>query len=372
MTFGSLTTHRRAVLPIVGLLTVGSMGLAACGGSDSGSGSSGSGGGAGKGIGVALILKDSTNPYFIAMQKGAKADAAKADVKLTVGAGKQDGDTQGQITLVENAIAAGDKGILITPNGPGVFSAITKARKAGLYVIALDTPPDPASLVDITFATDNFEAGKLIGQYAAQKLAGKDAVIAMLDLSNTQVVSVDVNRDHGFLTGMGIEPGSTTVNGKEASTGKYTGGKGGSYTVACHQPTNGAQPDGRTAMENCLTKNPNINVVYAINEPAGMGGYDALKAAGKTNQAFVVGIDGGCAGVAAVGSGELAATSQQYPLKMASLGVDAIAKIANGGAKPTTSSGLSFFNTGVNLIADKAMTGVKSMTVAEGKAQCWG
>ena len=131
----------RRVLASVGIVGV-ALAAAACGSDDSGSGSSGSGGN--EKIGVALITKDSTNPFFVAMQKGAKADAAKKNVDLTVASGKQEGDDQGQITAIEDAIARGDKGILITPMSTGVNAAIKKARDAGLYVIALDTPPDPA------------------------------------------------------------------------------------------------------------------------------------------------------------------------------------------------------------------------------------
>ena len=148
-------------------------------------------------------------------------------------------------------------------------------------MIALDTPPDPADTVDITFATDNFKAGTLIGKWAAAQLAGKDATIALLDLFNDKVVSVDYNRDQGFLTGMGIDAKDKTKNGDEDKTGKYTGGKGGNYTIVCNEPTQGAQDGGKTAMENCLTKNPNINLVYTINEPAAAGAAEALKAAGN-------------------------------------------------------------------------------------------
>ena len=123
-------------------------------------------------------------------------------------------------------------------------------------MIALDTPPDPADTVDITFATDNFKAGELIGKWAAGTLDGKEATIAMLDLFNDKVVSVDYNRDQGFLTGMGIDVKDKTKNGDEAKTGNYTGGKGGDYTIVCNEPTQGAQDGGKTAMENCLSKNP--------------------------------------------------------------------------------------------------------------------
>ncbi|MFL6098513.1 MAG: substrate-binding domain-containing protein [Actinomycetales bacterium] len=358
-----LTTRSRTLVrrtaPVLAALAAVSL-AAACGGSSSGSG------GGGK-VAVALITKDSTNPFFVAMQKGAKAAAATNGVNLSVGAGAKDGDEQGQITLIENAIAKGDKGILITPNGPGVNSAIKKARDAGLYVIALDTPPDPPSTVDITFATDNFKAGELIGQWAAKTMNGKPAVIALLDLFNDKVVSVDYNRDQGFLTGMGIDVKNKAKNGDEASTGNYSGG---TYTIACNEPTQGDQPDGKTAMERCLAKNPNINLVYSINEPAGTGASDALKAAGKT--ATIVSVDGGCQGVSEVKSGIFGATAQQYPLKMAQLGVEAIAKYAKDKSKPSTSPGLDFFNTGEALVTDKPADGVESITSDEGSKICWG
>jgi fructose transport system substrate-binding protein len=343
--------------------------LTACGGSSSGGTAASGGGGGGDKVAVSLITKDSINPFFVAMQKGAKADAAKDGVDLTIAAGKEDGDEQGQVQAIENAIAKGQKGILITPNGPGVNSAIKSARDAGLYVIALDTPPDPADTVDITFATDNFKAGTLIGQWAKSQLGGKPATIAMLDLFNDKVVSVDYNRDQGFLTGMGIDTKNKQKNGDEAKSGSYDGG---TYNIACNEPTQGAEDGGRTAMENCLSKNPDINVVYTINEPAAVGAYNALKAAGKEKSAIIVSVDGGCDGVNQVKTGIIGATSQQYPLKMASLGVEAIAKFAKDGTKPKTSPGLEFFDTGVKLVTDKQVSGVDSIDTTEGAKVCWG
>ena len=336
------------------------------------SSSGGSGGGAttasGEKIGVTLITKDSNNPFFVTMQTGAKAFAAKqGNINLTVASGKQEGDDQGQIDAIEASIAKGDKGILITPMSTGVNSAIKKARDAGLYVIALDTPPDPANTVDITFATDNFKAGKLIGQWAQVQMAGKPATIAMLDLFNDKVVSVDYNRDQGFLTGMGIPVGDPKKNGDEAKTGSYTGG---TYTIVCNEAGAGAADGGRSAMERCLTKNPDINLVYTIHEPTAVGANAALMAAGKT--ATIVSIDGGCAGVAAVKSGVIGATAQQYPLKMAELGIQAIAQIATGGAKPANSPGLDFYDTGVALVTDKKAGDITIVSSDDGSKICWG
>ena len=173
-------------------------------------------------------------------------------------------------------------------------------------------------------------------------------------------MSVDYNRDQGFLTGMGIDTKDKKKNGDEDKTGKY---KDGTYTIVCNEAGNGAEDGGRSAMERCLTKNPDINVVYTINEPTAVGASAALKAQGKT--ATIVSIDGGCAGVNSVKSGVIGATAQQYPLKMAQLGMEAIYQIATGGAKPSTSPGLDFYDTGVALVTDKAATGVQSITSAE-------
>ena len=352
-------THGRRAAGLAVAATA-SLVLAACGSSG--------GGGSDDDVAVALITKDSTNPFFVAMQQGAKAAAKKEGVKLSIGAGKEDGDEQGQIQAIEDAIAKGDKGILITPNGPGVNPSIKKARDAGLYVIALDTPPDPASTVDITFATDNFKAGELIGEWTKAQLGGKKATIALLDLFNDKIVSVDYNRDQGFLTGMGIDPKDKQKNGDEDATGSYDGGD---YEIVCNEPTTGAEDGGRTAMENCLSKNKDINVVYTINEPAAVGANGALKAAGITD-ALIVSVDGGCDGVNQVKNGVIGATSQQYPLKMAQLGVEAIKKIADGGAAPKPSDGLDFFDTGVALVTDTAAEGVDSIDTTKGADICWG
>jgi fructose transport system substrate-binding protein len=371
-------SHRRAMYAAAALCATAA--LAACSSSSSssssasqspaGGSSSGSASGNGQTVGVSLILKTLSNPYFVTMKNDAEAAAAKDGVKLTVAAGSSDGDTQTQISAIDNAISEKDKGILITTNGDAVNAALEHAEKAGLFVIALDTAPTPPSVADITYATDNTAAGKLDGQYAAAMLGGKPAVIAMLDLYNNQVVSVDIDRDHGFLEGMGINPGNPNENGQEAKTGTYTGG--GKYTIACHQPTQGAIDGGRTAMENCLSSNPNINVVYAINEPAAEGAYAAIKAAGKLNQMKVFAIDGSCAGLKLVDSGEFAADAVQYPGKMAVLGMEAIAKLARGGSKPSVSSGLSFFNTGTALVALKSYPGVTIESPAQGSSACWG
>ncbi|MFL6129345.1 MAG: substrate-binding domain-containing protein, partial [Mycobacteriales bacterium] len=273
------TCGRRAGL--LALSLTAALALAACG-DDS---ASGGGGGGGDQPIVGLITKTDTNPFFVKMKEGAQKAASSEGVQLQTFAGKKDGDNESQVQAIENLISAGAKGILITPaDSKAIVPSIDKAKQAGMLVIALDTPTDPPDAVDATFATDNYQAGLLIGQWAKAKMAGKPAKIALLDLNANQV-SVDVQRDQGFLEGFGVDVKDKTKIGDESDP-----------QIVGHDATDGAEEGGRTAMENLLQKDPSINLVYTINEPAAAGAYQALKAAGKDKQVTVVSVDGGCPG----------------------------------------------------------------------------
>jgi fructose transport system substrate-binding protein len=312
---------------------------------------------------VGLITKTNTNPFFVKMREGAKDKADELGVDLRTFAGKFDGDNQSQVQAIENLIASGAKGILITPSDPvAIVPAIDRARAEGLLVIALDTPLSPADAADATFATDNYKAGVYIGQWAAKTLGdkAKDAKIAMLDL-NSSMITVDVARDQGFLEGFGIDVKDPKRIGDEDDP-----------RIVGHDVTSGAEEGGRRAMENLLQKEPGINVVYTINEPAAAGAYEALKAAGRQDDVLIVSVDGGCPGVENVRDGVIGATSMQFPLRMASMGVDAILEYAKTGKKPSASEGLDFVNTGVELITDAPQEGIESKSSKDGLDMCWG
>ena len=312
---------------------------------------------------VGLITKTNTNPFFVKMKAGAEEAATANGIELRSFAGKVDGDNDSQVAAIENLIASGAKGILITANDSrAIVPAIAKARAAGLLVIALDTPLDPANAADVTFATDNFNAGELIGQWALKTLGPKaaSAKIAMLDLSVNQV-SVDVGRDQGFLKGFGIDIGNPAKIGDEKDA-----------RIVGHEVTAGNEDGGRKAMENLLQKDPTISVVYTINEPAAAGAYEALRSVGRDKDVTIVSVDGGCAGVRNVKDGVIGATSMQFPLLMAAKGVEAVKKFADTGTKPQPSPGHDFFNTGVELVTDKPAAGVTSIDTAAALKKCWG
>jgi fructose transport system substrate-binding protein len=341
---------------LVALFAVSALVLSACSSGDDASGD----------VKVSLILKNLTNPFFVSMVKGAEAKAAELGIDLTISSGKEEGDDAAQIAAIENAISAKHAGIVITVMSTNVNSAITKARDAGLLVIALDTPTDPADIADITFATDNREAGRLIGQWGAKKLGGQKAIIALLNIFDDRVSPVDYLRDNGFLEGMGIPVNDPNKMADEAKTGNYSGG---AYEIVGNVATGANEDGGRSGMEKLLARNPNINIVYTINEPTAIGACAALKAAKKT--AIVVSVDGGLPGIEAVKSGCIAATSQQYPLRMADIGLQAIYDLVQSGNKPEVTPGKDFFDTGVTLITDDPQDGVPSESTQYGIDNAW-
>jgi fructose transport system substrate-binding protein len=308
---------------------------------------------------VGLITKTESNPFFVKMKEGAQAAADEAGVQLLTAAGQFDADNASQVAAIENMVTAGAKGILITPGDTkAIVPAIEKAREAGVLVIALDTPTEPMDATDALFATDNFQAGVLIGQYAKAVMGDTAPVIATIDGSTG--VSVSVLRHNGFLSGYAADDAAATPTADMTVFADDA-------RVVCSQDAEGDQAKSQTAMENCLQANGDINVVYTINEPAARGAYTALKAAGREKDVLIVSVDGGCAGIDALKAGEIAATSQQYPLKMAQMGVEAVVNYAKTDEKPS-----GYTDTGVTLITDNPQEGVPSEDSTFGTENCWG
>ncbi|MER6125817.1 substrate-binding domain-containing protein [Streptomyces sp. NPDC001795] len=325
------------------LLMAGGFLLAAagCGGGQSHSG----GAGTGK-FTIGLVTKTNTNPYFVTMRKAAEAAAKKNHAELIALAGRFDGDNEGQVAAMEGLISRGVKGILITPsNGTGLLSAIAEARRQGILVIALDSTTQPPSATDATYATDNVKAGRLQGAYLKAALAGRPPKAFILDGTSDSTVSQQ--RHEGFLRGFGITNHSPAIRGQAN--------------------TNGERNPGQTATENLLERTSDINTVYTINEPVAGGASAAIAARGLAQKVTIGSIDGGCDGVRDVRSGKYAATVMQFPVTMATRGVDSVVEYARSGKRPH-----GIWDTGTVLITDKPVDGLASQNTDWGLKHCWG
>ncbi|MDE0415936.1 MAG: substrate-binding domain-containing protein [bacterium] len=312
---------------------------------------------------VGLIVKSETNPYFTTMMRAALEKARALGVQLRTYSGAYDGDMQGQIEAIEDLVDAGARGILIAPSDPvALADAVAMARKAGAMTIALDTPFDPTATVDATFATDNFRAGELIGMWAMARLGNESKRVRIGTLDGFETpITVDVLRNQGFLSGLGVDVRDPGVRYDE-----------GDPRVVGSGATGGTVAGGRAAMEALVRLHSKIDVVYAINEPAAAGAYAALKALGMEEDVMIVTVDGGCRGVRDVAAGAISATAMQYPVRMASLGIEAVVAFVRTGKKPQNTPGLDFHDTGVTLVTDVPVPGIPSITSEQALEECWG
>ncbi|GAA1163564.1 substrate-binding domain-containing protein [Kribbella jejuensis] len=340
------TGFRRSTTAVAALVCAGAVVLSACTTTKKSGPGSDSGGSSGP-VKIGLVTKTETNPYFVKLRESAKAAAQAKGGTLIALAGKFDGDNEGQVTAIENLVQQGVKGILITPsNSAGVLGAIKQAQDKGVVVIALDTQTTPADAVAATYATNNENAGKLIGQYVKARLGSTKPQLVMMDLDPS--ASVGIQRHNGFLEGMGLPLNTPDIIGTAL--------------------TQGDQTKAQAAMENLLQRVGNqVNAVYNINEPAARGAYQALKEKGLAGKVLVGAIDGGCQGVQDVKNGIFVGTVMQFPKKMAEDGVNAVFDYAQTGKKPS-----GFIDTGATLITDKPVAGMASKDTTWGAQNCWG
>jgi fructose transport system substrate-binding protein len=292
---------------------------------------------------IALILKTEKNPFFRKISSVAQAEAQQRGFRLDVSYGVVDGDSDTQRRAIERALHNRVTAIFITPNdGASLSPLLAQARQQGILVFTLDSPVNDPAAFDSFIGTDNFEAGRLIGQYVARQGITSPQV-ALLNLFPGHPVGIA--RRNGFLHGLGhadIQPQRTDLPRVPE--------------VVCEQDSFGDDTKGGMALAHCLNRHPQINVVYAINEPAAAGAARVLKASKQVRRAVIVGIDGGCPGIEAVQRGDLHATSQQFPGRMASQAVQAVERFLRDGTRPPRR-----IDTGVLLITQaNSVAGLKT------------
>lgn len=247
--------------------------------------------------------------FFSTMENAAKAWAeANPGVEIIFGQGAASTDIEGQIALIESMVTQGVQGIAITPVDPTVAAALDKAVAAGVKVVLLDNDiPDWAGKTALA-TTNNFNAGKIAGEYLATVLKAGDTI--------------------GILEGV---PGVPALD--DRVTGMMEGLGGLAVTVVGKGATNCTQELGVTVAEDLLTANPGLKAIYSACGPAAVGATQAIENAGIANDDIImVGFDACCGELDKIVSGQEDASVAQYPAKMGELGVATLVAAIRGEA----------------------------------------
>ena len=266
---------------------------------------------------VALVLKTLNHPFFVDMRRGAQEAADRLGVTLQVQAAEREIDVEKQMQIVENLIQTGIQALAITPSGSReIVSALVKARDAKVPIIVVDTRVDEKAAADAGVQTetfvgsDNYEGGKLAGEYLLQVAAGKARV--------------------GILEGIpGHETGDSRLRGFRDAV-KATPG----VAVVASQPANWERDQGFNVFQNMLQAHPDIDSVFACSDLMALGAIEAIAAAGKTGKIRVIGFDALDDAKKAIVAGTMAASVAQFPAEMGRVAVESAVKVIRGETVP--------------------------------------
>ena len=267
---------------------------------------------------VALVLKTLNHPFFVDMRRGAQEAADRLGVTLQVQAAEREIDVEKQMQIVENLIQTGIQALAITPSGSReIVSALVKAGSASVPVVIVDTRLDAKAAAEAGVRTetfigsDNYEGGKLAGEYVATVSGGKARV--------------------GILEGIpGHETGDSRLRGFRDAVGKVPG-----ITIVASQPANWERDQGFNVFQNMLQAHGDIDTVFAASDLMALGAIEAIAAAGRTGKIRVVGFDALDDAKKAIEAGTMAASVAQFPFEMGKAAVESAVKILAGEKLPS-------------------------------------
>lgn len=266
---------------------------------------------------VALVLKTLNHPFFVDMRRGAQEAADRLGVTLQVQAAEREVDVDKQMQIVENLLQTGIDVLAITPSGSReIVSALVKATAANVPIVIVDTRLDAKAAADAgvqakTFiGSDNYEGGKLAGEYVVKATGGKARV--------------------GILEGIpGHETGDSRLRGFRDAVSKSP-----AISIVASQPANWERDQGFNVFQNMLQAHPDIDTVFAASDLMALGAIEAIAAGGKTGKIRVIGFDALDDAKKAIATGTMDASVAQFPYEMGKAAVESAVKVMNGETLP--------------------------------------
>jgi ribose transport system substrate-binding protein len=266
---------------------------------------------------VAFVMKTLNHPFFLDMQRGAQEAADRAGLQLVVQAAEREIDVEKQMQIIENLLQTGIRALIVTPSGSReIASAIVKANRAGVPVVVVDTRVDAKAAADNNLkmasfiGSDNYEGGRLAGEYLAKATGGKARVAILEGIP-------------------GHETGDSRLRGFRDAVQQHPG-----MTIVASQPANWERDQGFTVFQNMLQAHADIDAVFACSDLMALGALEAIAAAGRSGRIRVVGFDALDDARKAIEAGRMEASVAQSPRDMGRIAVESAAKVLRGESIP--------------------------------------
>ncbi len=262
---------------------------------------------------VALVVKTVNHPFFIDMQKGAEEVAEKLNIHLIVQGAEREVDVEKQMQIIENLIQRKVDVLCIAPSGSReIVPAIVKANRAGIPVLSVDTRVDSITLasaagyIETFIGSDNFEGGRIAGEFIASKLSGWGKVAILEGIP-------------------GHETGDQRLRGFHEAMASHQ-----QMEIVASQTANWERDQGYNVFQNILQSNPDVQALFACNDLMALGAIEAISAMNKTGKIIVVGFDALNDARDAIRSGVMAGSVAQNPSEMGSVAVENAVRVMNG------------------------------------------
>lgn len=254
---------------------------------------------------IAVMVKDSTTPFWRYLISGAQDAGAELGVKVVEYAPMEAQNLDEQVKQVEDAIMAGVDAICIAPvDSDGIVPALEEANAAGIPVITTNTKANGAQ-IETFVGVDNYEAAKTLAAYMMEQLGGQGNVVI---IEGNPAGQTSQDRVRGF----------------EEIIAQYP-----DITLEVSQPGYFKRDEAMTIMENIIQSNPDIDAVLALNDEMALGAFQALEEAGKTD-VLVTGFDGALEGLNAILEGKMYASMNQDAFAQGGEAVKAAVAVLNG------------------------------------------
>lgn len=262
---------------------------------------------------VALVVKTVNHPFFIDMQKGAEEAANALDIHLIVQGAEREVDVEKQMQIIENLIQRKVDALCIAPSGSKeIVPAIVKANRAGIPVITVDTRVDSVTLVSASghiasfIGSDNFQGGKIAGEFIANELEGIGKVAILEGIP-------------------GHETGDQRLLGFREAISRFP-----SISIVASQTANWERDQGYNVFQNILQSNPEVQALFACNDLMALGAVEAIAAMNRTGDIVVVGFDALNDARDAIDDGSMKGSVAQNPYEMGKVAVENAYQVLQG------------------------------------------
>ena len=248
---------------------------------------------------------DGTNDFWKALILGARMAAKEYNANIEIKAPAEENDVEGQNQLLKESIKEKPDAILFSPSSFTESDELLKeAKEKKIKISFIDSYVDEP-LQDLTVATDNLEAGELLGKFAASLLEPEDQIAIV---SHVKGVSTAVEREEGLRKGLG-DLADNIVE-----------------VVYC----NSRYELSRQLTIELMEKYPDLKMIAGMNEYSSVGAARAVKASGAKDRIVVVGVDSSQEAVQLMENGVFKGLVVQKAFKMGYLGVKETVRMLRG------------------------------------------